>query len=99
MISGPEVARVIGKFEDSYLYGNARVNTCHHDQTASIQTSFAKDVHSLITVFEELGNPFEEKSQNLLVLDTKEIADSAVVHTICNAKVRNSLMLLQGMFT
>ena len=64
-----------------------RVNTCHHDQTASIlQTSFANDVHSLITVFEEMGNPFEEKSQDLLVLDTKEIADSTVVHSICNAK-------------
>ena len=39
-------------------------------------------VRSLITVFEELGNPFEEKSQDLLVLDTREIADSAVVNTI-----------------
>ena len=85
MISGPEVARVIGEFESSYLHRNARVNTCHHDQTANVQTSFAKDVCSLIPVFEEMGNPFEEKSQNLLILDTKEIADSAVVNTIFKA--------------
>jgi len=64
---------------------NARINTCHYDQTTSVQTSFAKDVHSLIANFEELGNSLEEKNQDLLVLDTKEIVDSAVVHTICNA--------------
>jgi len=32
MISGPEVTRVIGEFENPYLHGNARVSTCHHDQ-------------------------------------------------------------------
>ena len=82
MISGPEIARVIGEFESSCVHRNARVSTCHHDQTAGVQTSFAKDVHSLINVFEEMGNPFDEKSQDLLVLDTKEIVDSAVVNTI-----------------
>ena len=86
MIAGPEVARVIGEFENSDLQENRRVDTHHHDQTASVQTSFARDVRSLVTVVEELGNPFEEKSQDLLVLDTKEIADPAVVKTVSNAK-------------
>ena len=83
MISGPEFSKVIGEFESSYLHRNAIVNTCHHDQTANVQTSFTKDGHSLITVFEELGNPFEEKSQDLFVLDTKEIA---VIHLIAAHK-------------
>jgi len=86
MISGPEIARVIGEFESSELRGTERVDTRHHDQTTSVQTSFAKDVCSLVTAIEELGNPFEEKSQDLLVLDTKEIAVSAVVNTVYNAK-------------
>ena len=68
------------------MYRNARVKTCRHDQIASVQTSFTKDVRSLVTAFEELGNPFEEKSQDLLDLDTKEIADSAVVNVIFNTK-------------
>ena len=72
MIAGPEVARVIEEFG---LQGNRRVDTHHHDQTASVQTSFARDVRSLVMVMEELGNPFKEESQDLLVLDTKEIAD------------------------
>ena len=46
----------------------------------------ARGVRSLVAVIEELGNPFEEDSQDLLVLDTKEIADPAVIETVRNAK-------------
>ena len=37
-------------------------------------------------VMEDFGNPFEEESQDLLVLDTKEIAHSDVVKTVHSAK-------------
>ena len=39
-----------------------------------------------IIIIEEFGNPFEEESQDVIVLDTKEIADAAVVETVRNAK-------------
>ena len=48
------------------------------------KSSFAKDVCSLASVMEELGNPFEEESTDVLVIDNKEIADPAVVETIQN---------------
>ena len=83
MIAEPEIARVIGEFD---MRKNSKVDTYHHDQTASVQTSFARDVHSLVTVIEELGNPFKEESQDLLVLGTKEIADPAVVNTVRSIK-------------
>ena len=51
-----------------------------------MQNTFARDVRSLVAVIEELGNPFEEDSQDLLVLDTKEIADPAVIETVRKAK-------------
>ena len=41
MIAGPEVARVIGEFENSAIPENRRMDTHHHDQTASVQISFA----------------------------------------------------------
>ncbi len=63
------------------------MDTSHHDQTSSVQASFAKDVHSLVSTFEDLGNPFEEESTDLLVLDTKEIADlTPVIKTVQNVK-------------
>ncbi|KAJ8395934.1 hypothetical protein AAFF_G00026420 [Aldrovandia affinis] len=37
-------------------------------------------------VIEEMGNPFEEESQDVVKLDTKEIAGPAAVETVMNAK-------------
>jgi len=54
----------------------------HHDQTSSIQAAFKKDVNLLISIIEDLGNPFEEESIDLIVLDTKEIADHKIVETV-----------------
>ena len=45
-----------------------------------------KDVHSLVSVIEEMGNPFEEDSQDVVKLDTKEIAGPAAVETVMNAR-------------
>ena len=51
----------------------------HHDQAGSMQNAFRKDVCSLVNVMEELGNPFEEESDDLLFFDSKEIADPSAV--------------------
>jgi len=63
------------------------VDPCYHDQTASMQTAFDKDVHSLVTVIEDLGNHFEEESMDLIVLDTKEIAGPAAVEAVRKVKM------------
>ena len=86
MIAGPEVARVIEEFQYEHQHWGRRADTCHHDQTASVQASFVKDVLSLVNVFEDLGNPFQEESTDLLVLDNKEIADPAAVETVQNVR-------------
>ena len=39
-----------------------------------------------MTVTEELGNPFEVECLDLLVLDTKEIADPAVIESVRTAE-------------
>jgi len=54
--------------------------SCFFYQTPSAQASFVKDVCSLVGVIEEMGNPFEEESQDLVILDTKNIAGPAAVH-------------------
>ena len=86
MIAGPEIARLIEEFESLEITGSGRIDTCHHDQTVSVQTMFARDVRALVAVIEELGNPFEEMSQYMIVRDTKEIADPAVLKTVRIAK-------------
>ena len=86
MIAGPEVARTIEEFRDGHQHWGRREDPCHHDQTPSVQTSFTEDVRALVIVIEELGNPFEEESMDLIVLDTKEIAGPAAVETVRNVK-------------
>ena len=54
---------MIDEFENLVLHWNEREETCHHDQTVSVQASFAQYASSLVRVIEELGNPFEEESR------------------------------------
>ena len=75
------------------------MDVCHHDQTPSIQTAFAKDVCSLVSAFDDLGNPFEEESNDLLVLDTKEISYQSSVEVVrkisqehCQAFIKERLI-------
>ena len=59
-----------------------RHEVIHHDQTANVQNA---DVCSLGNVMEELGSPFEEESEDLLVFDSKEIADPSAVKAVKKA--------------
>ena len=86
MTARPEVARAIEEFRDGHQHWGRQEDTRHHDQIPSVQTSFTKDVRALVSVIEELGNPFKEESMDLIVLDTKEIAGPAAVETVRNLK-------------
>ena len=86
MIAGPELARVIEEFHARQNHCKGKVTTLHHDQIPSVQSAYAKDVRSLVSVIEDLGNPFQEESTDLLVLDSKEIADQSAVKCVRNAQ-------------
>ena len=76
MVAGLEVVRLIEEFQDAIKPDNWSQDTKHHDQWASLQTAFRTNVglQSVIRMMEDFRNSFQEDSQNLLVLDTKEIA-------------------------
>ena len=90
MVARPEVVRLTEEFQDATKQENQSQDTKNHDQSASMQTAFLKDVQSVIRMMEDFGSSFEEDSQDLLVLDTKNIAappgavDASVVHTVCH---------------
>ena len=49
----------------------------------SVTTStFHKQVKLLCSTIEEMGKPFQEKSEDLLVLDTRDIMDSSVAESV-----------------
>ncbi len=79
----PEVARMVTEFEKCVMGTQASVGDhSHHEQCASVQTAFISEVASLTAVLEEMGNPFLEKSDDLLVLDTRNIMDRSVGDTV-----------------
>ena len=81
MISGPEISRMITEFEDdtALITEEKTDQENRHEERHGVQISFAKDFKALVSVMEEIGNPFLEESIDLLVLDTKTIADVSVV--------------------
>ena len=75
MVSGPEVSRLVGCYEELSGAKDGTNNTKHHEQSGSVQSKFFAKVGQLFITFQEMGNPFQEESADLLVLDTKDIAD------------------------
>ena len=68
---------VVEEFHEEFHHYSCKTKTAHHDQTATVQT---KDV---LTVTEDLGNPFEGKGtdHDHLILNNKEFAD----HVQCSS--------------
>ncbi len=54
----------------------------HHEQAKHTQITFAEDVKALTAVIEKMGNPFCDDSRDLLVLDSKDLSDPAVMDTL-----------------
>lgn len=85
MLSGPEISRLIQEFETAINRPTRSKDACHHEETKSTQLSFLSDVKSLAQAITDLGNPFLE-GEDFVVLDTKVIKSSEVTTTIHTAK-------------
>ena len=86
MVAGPEVAAVIEDFEDAHQLMDRLDEVLHYDQRARVHNAFRNHVCSFVNVMEELGNPFEVDNEELLVLDSKEIADPSAVDAVKKAQ-------------
>ena len=78
---GPEPACLIDEFECS-IQKSQSSDFCHHEQKKHLQVVCAQDVKSLKKVIQQMGNSFAESSDDLLVLDSRNIVDSAVADTV-----------------
>ena len=81
MVSGPEMAGVIGEFEAS-TEKRKKLDSRHHEEAKHVQKAFERDVRSLANTIEEMGNPFTEDSSDLLALDSRDIADPAFIDMV-----------------
>ncbi len=82
MVSGPEMAHLTNEFEASRNQGENIPDLRHHEQRPGVQKTFLQDVIALKAALDDYGNPFLESSGDLLVLDTRDIADEFVTESI-----------------
>ena len=82
MVAGPELARMVNEFEcvEEEHIPNQTQNP-HHEQSSASQVRFTCHVQSLVFTIDELGNPFEEESTDLISLVSNDIADPAMKAT------------------
>jgi len=57
-------------------------NLNHHEDTKQKQVHFHKDTRALTDTIDSFVNPFSEESKDLLVLDSRNLVDSSVIHTL-----------------
>ena len=82
LLAGPEQARLIQEFESQFLI-EKEGKYLHHDEGLSTQKAFKLHVLSLVDAIKDMhGNPFLDQSEELLTLDTGDVADDSVVETV-----------------
>ena len=79
MVVCPEIALDFTEFEKHEKRTQKQSVKQHHEQTKKSQTSFKKDVTALVDVIDDIGNPILEKSGDLLIPDSKNVADVSVL--------------------
>lgn len=85
-VGAPDLVRIVEEFEESLEDDQACEKIQHHEQTHSVQETFHNQVSSLVATIKDMGNPFEESSNDLLVLHSRDIVDSEVVTTVKNVE-------------
>ena len=79
MVEGPEVNPLLAAYEAMSSSIDTRIDRRHHDATVGAQTALFENVKVMTTVLQDMGNPFQNESSDLLSLDTKNI-----VQAFCN---------------
>ena len=79
-VAGPWVNHLVEEYEATSEAKEAAGQTSHHKQTPGAQRDFFVKVKMLSHALKDLGNPFQEESQDLLPLDKKILQTSVQVH-------------------
>jgi len=72
MVAGPQVSHLVVQYEAASGAKDATGQTSHHEQKPQFKRDFLQKVQKLSHAMRDLGNPFQEESQDLLSLDKKD---------------------------
>ena len=83
-----EVSRLLAAYEAMSGTIYTRIDSRHHEATVGAQTAFFENVKTMTTVLQDMGNPFQDESSDLLSLDTKNIADPSLAKLVATHNER-----------
>ena len=73
MIAGPEVSHLVEQYEAACKTNESTEHISHHEVTDWVQRVFVEKVEKLTQPMQDMGNPYQKESWDLLSLDTKDI--------------------------
>lgn len=79
---------LVARYEALSGAKDATLSSGHHEQTLSVQKTYFGKVDALFKALQEMGNPFQEQSADLLRLDTKDVADPALASMVSSHHTR-----------
>ena len=87
MIAGPEIAWILENLEDFFndeVKGNDE--TKHQENTASFKKMFRKDFEALKKEFSRVGNRFEDDSEQMYTIVSRNIMDESSSQSVYSAR-------------
>ena len=88
MVAGPEVSRLLAAYEAMSGTIDTRIDSRHHEDDVGAQRAFFENVKAMTTVLQDMGNPFQYESSDLLSLDTKSITDPSIAQLVATQHQR-----------
>ncbi|CAG9762315.1 unnamed protein product [Ceutorhynchus assimilis] len=85
MIAGPEISGLLSQFQEN-IAGVDKKGTHHHEQYSAFQKSFYEKCLALKESFIQAENPFKIRSEDLIALDTRMVADEEGVAALHGAE-------------
>ena len=67
------------EYEASISHAQTTVDIQHNKERPGVQKVFLQDIKALKASFDEYGNPFLKSSDDLLVIDTMNVVDKAIM--------------------
>ena len=80
LICGPEISRLLDEFEQIDKDDIKILD--HHDSSVSAQSNFYKDVNNLLLTIDDIGNPFDDNSNDLFDLESRVVVPDNLVSNL-----------------
>ena len=82
MVACPEVSRLLAAYDAMSGTIDTIIDIRHREATVGAQAAFFENMKAMTTVLQDMGNPFQDESSDLLSLDTKNTVNPSLAQLV-----------------